>query len=92
MEVLAGRRELFRSGVLEVPQFVLHSAVEFLRIFLPFQMEFDTNRRVLQIKPGVAQQTGKKRKRKGTYDADRKVIVDNVVRYSCVGDVLSWFW
>jgi len=39
MEVLARGGELLGGGVLKVPQFVLHTVVELLRILFPFLVE-----------------------------------------------------
>lgn len=47
MKVLARSRERLGSGKLKVPQFVLHPAVELVRILLPLGMEFHANGRIL---------------------------------------------
>jgi hypothetical protein len=47
VQVLAGSCKLLRSGVLEVPKFVFHPAVEFLRVLLPLEVELDTDGGVL---------------------------------------------
>lgn len=47
VEIFAGRRERLRGGVLEIPQLVLHSVVELLRILLSLLMELGANCGVL---------------------------------------------
>ena len=47
VQIFAGSGESFRSGELEVPQLVLHAAVEFVGILLPFAVELDADGRVL---------------------------------------------
>ena len=46
VDVFARRRKLLGSGVLEVPQLVLHPVVELLRVLLPFQVKLTANGRV----------------------------------------------
>lgn len=46
VKIFTASGELFRGGVFEVPELVLHSAVEFLWILLPLQVELDADRRV----------------------------------------------
>lgn len=43
VKILATRGELLSGRVLEVPQLVLHSAVELLGILLPLHVELDAN-------------------------------------------------
>lgn len=52
MQIFARRGERFRCGVLEIPQLVLHPAVEFVGIFLTLQMEFHADGSVLEDKRG----------------------------------------
>lgn len=46
MEIFTTGGKLLRGGILEVPQLVLHPAVELLGILLPLHVEFHADRRV----------------------------------------------
>lgn len=48
VQIFARRSKSFRGGVLEIPQLVFHTTVEFMRIFLPFQMKLHTDCRILR--------------------------------------------
>lgn len=47
VEILAGCRECLGRCILEVPELVLHPAVEFVRILLPLQVKLDADGGVL---------------------------------------------
>ena len=42
MEVFAGGSECLGGSVLKVPEFILHSATELLRVAFPLQVKLDT--------------------------------------------------
>lgn len=46
MKILAAGGELLGRGVLEVPELVLHAAVELLRVLLALEVKLDADRRV----------------------------------------------
>lgn len=48
MEIFARSSKLLRSCVLEIPEFVFHSAIKFFWILFPFQMKFYTYSSILQ--------------------------------------------
>lgn len=48
VEVFTAGRELLRSSKLEVPQFVLHSGTELVRVAFPFRVELHTDGCVLK--------------------------------------------
>lgn len=47
MQILARSRKRLRRCILEIPQFVLHTTVEFVRVALPLQMELYTDGGIL---------------------------------------------
>jgi len=47
VEILAGCRKCLGCCILEVPQLVLHAAVEFVRVLLTLQVELDADGGVL---------------------------------------------
>ena len=48
MQILAAAAELLRGSVFKVPEFVLHSVIEFLGIFLPLSVELATDGGILK--------------------------------------------
>ena len=49
MQIFARRGKRFTRGKFEIPQLVLHPAIEFLRVFLPLHVEFDAYCCILRI-------------------------------------------